>query len=218
MNNSLSQSPNTKRRGILLYSGGLDSTLSALVLEDSSVDLIGLTINYPGRPEGEKRAAKTLSKNLPFSEVLEVSIDGKFHFLDSTYKCTCFEGWIPYRNILFWSMAAHLAILLNADFIAAGHDGEGDGRIFNDATNDFFLKLKDILRFSGNGNLNTSIDIVLPIATSSDKQSHSRLNIQNLDLLLKTWSCWRNGETPCKQCYACEDRDKFFKELNGIHK
>ena len=213
MNNySLDRSSNTKRRGILLFSGGCDSTLSALILANSFVDLIGLTINYPGRPEGEKRAVKTLSQNLPFCDFLEVSIDGQFLFTDSTYESTCLEGWIPYRNILFWSIAAHQAVLLNANFIAAGHDDENDGKLFNDSTNEFFVKLREILRFSGNS-LNSSIEIILPIANSSDDQLRSLLDSENKELLLKTWSCWRNGKAPCEQCFACHERDRFLKEL-----
>ena len=219
MNNYLlDQSSNSRRRGILLFSGGFDSTLSAIVLASNNVELIGLTIDYPGRPKGEREAGKTLSEVLPFSQFLEVSIGGELPFIDSKYMSTCLEGWIPYRNVLFWSIAAHQAVLLNADFIAAGHDDEDDGKIFNDATNEFFVKLKEILRFSGNGNLNNSIDIVLPIAALTDKQLRSHFNNENINLLHKTWSCWRNGNTPCKQCYACNERDKFFSELNGIHK
>ena len=216
MDNLAKQDLNKMRRGILLFSGGFDSTVAALILAGDQIDLIGLTIDYPGRPEGEKAAVKSLSTVLPFSTLLKVSIEGTSSTIGSNHEATSMEGWIPYRNILFWTIAAQKAVLLKADFIAGGHDEEDDGKVFNDAGKEFFIKLKDILKFSGNGNVDHSIDIVLPITSLTKEKLRSIVNDRIKDLLFQTWSCWRKGEVPCQQCFACKERQKYFMEMKSF--
>ena len=201
----------TKRRGLLLYSGGLDSTISALILATEAVNLVGLSIDYPGRPHGEKLAVKAMSGMLPFSQVIEVSFNSNGLLTDSDYLCTSLEGWIPYRNLLFWSIAAHKAILLDADFVAGGHD-EFDGTVFNDASKDFFACLRQIVTFSGNNN--RTVNLELPILSVTDEHWYNIVNAdKNKELFRKTWSCWRDSTKPCNHCYACTKRETFFDEL-----
>src|SRR5207249_10768735 len=65
----------SKRRGVLLFSGGLDSTLSAITLLNQGTDLIALTIDYPSRPRREAYAARQLAQRLPFSNFIQVNLD-----------------------------------------------------------------------------------------------------------------------------------------------
>ena len=42
--------------GLVLFSGGLDSTLATIMIASKNVDLISFSIDFPGRPRGENVA------------------------------------------------------------------------------------------------------------------------------------------------------------------
>jgi 7-cyano-7-deazaguanine synthase len=197
-----------RRRGVLLFSGGIDSTLAGMVLASEGADLVALSINYPGRPVGEITAARDISKSLPLLKTIEVSIDGGGSFTKPEYATTNLEGWIPYRNLLFWSIAAHRAIMEHVDFVAAGHHKD-DADVFSDAGKEFFDHLKKILMYSGNFGSGLRIRMELPILSITNKRLCS-LARMNKDLLRRTWSCWRNERTQCTECLSCTDRRSFL--------
>src|ERR1043166_7703226 len=126
-----------RRRGILLFSAGIDSTLAALILHKQGFELIALTIDYRDRPKGEIRATRALERELPFLTCVEVSLDTGGPLAKFPQRRGVDQGWIPYRNLLFWSIAAHKALVVDAEFVAAGHDDD-DGVTFSDASEDFF--------------------------------------------------------------------------------
>lgn len=198
-------------QGILLFSGGIDSTLAALMLAENKIKLIGLSINYTGRPNAEIEAAKKVSKYLPFSEYIEISINNKYLLTKSEYISTKYEGWIPYRNLLFWSIAANLAVLKDAKIIAAGHHS-WDGKTFNDASNNFFKYFSQILKYNGNNNFQFPIEVELPLLTSKERYIDD-IAIANKDIVKKTWSCWRDKKKPCMICKACTERSKYFGQI-----
>ena len=191
--------------------------LSAILLSSHETELIGLSINYPGRPRGEIRASRSLAQLLPFSTIIEVSIDTGDRLTMPLTKQGQFEGWIPHRNLLFWTIAANKAVCMNIDFIAAGHNKE-DGNLFNDVSEEFFHKLKQIFRYSGNENLQHPLAIELPMMTAPEKGLRDIIKTERiLNLLKDTWSCWRDSNTHCGECYACMERRAFFQEIALDH-
>src|SRR5437867_3912241 len=108
-------------KGILLFSGGIDSTLAALILARKKVDLIGLSVVFKGRPFKEREVAKEISKHINFIDFYEITIDSQHSLTKAECISTKHEGWIPYRNLLFWTIGANQAVLNNANLIAAGH-------------------------------------------------------------------------------------------------
>lgn len=201
----------TRRRGILLFSGGIDSTLSALILNAQGVELIALTINYPGRPEGEIHATKAIQKELPFLMSVEVRLDTGGPLIKFPRGQNVDQGWIPYRNLLFWAIAAHKAVMLDADFVAAGHDDD-DGVAFTDASEEFFSGLSNILELTGTTRANQAVEIELPIYTASLDYLQT-ISAQHPKVMEMTWSCWVDGTHPCMSCYACKERQEFFSGL-----
>jgi 7-cyano-7-deazaguanine synthase len=200
-----------RRRGILLFSGGIDSTLAALILQSQGVELIALTINYPNRPQGEIRATKALEKELPFVMSLDVSLDTGGSLAKFPLRHGLDQGWIPYRNLLFWAIAAHKAVMLDADFVAAGHDDD-DGLAFSDASEDFFAGLRKLLKLTGSTKEKPAVDIELPIYTASLEYLQA-ISAQHPTIMDITWSCWLDATHPCTRCYACEERAEFFRGL-----
>lgn len=199
------------KSAILLFSGGIDSTLTALILTNRKTSLIGLSINYKGRPRKERDAAKEISKHLDLDDFIEISIDSNHSLTKPEFISTKYEGWIPYRNLLFWTIGANQAVLNNANIIAAGHH-TWDGHTFNDAGRDFFDNLSRILAANGNSKLPSSITFELPLLDSKE-EFIDEIAVANKDVLEKTWSCWRNMETPCYECYACNERREYFDEI-----
>ena len=96
-----------RRRGLLLFSGGIDSTLSALLLKETT-ELVALTVTYPGRPEGEKLAASQLIGELRLDEHVDIALDIPLTPISLGRTL----GWVPYRNLVIWSLAAYEAVRL----------------------------------------------------------------------------------------------------------
>lgn len=199
------------RRGILLFSGGIDSTLAALILHAQGIELIALTINYPGRPQGEMTATRALRKELPFLMSLDVSLDTGGPLAKFPLRQGVDKGWIPYRNLLFWGIAAHKAVMVDANFVAAGHDDD-DGMTFSDASEAFFSGLGELLKLTGSTNAKQAVEIELPIYTAS-LESLQEISAQHPKIMDITWSCWLDGAHPCLSCHACREREKFLCDL-----
>jgi 7-cyano-7-deazaguanine synthase len=201
----------TRRRGILLFSGGIDSTLSALILHAQGVELIALTINYPGRPEGEIRATEAIEKELPFLMSVDVKLDTGGPLTKFPSSQNVDQGWVPYRNLLFWAIAAHKAMMLDADFVAAGHDDD-DGVAFSDASEEFFAGLGKLLKLTGSTRSKQAVVIELPIYTASLEYLQT-ISARHAEIMEMTWSCWLDETHPCMSCYACKEREDFFRGL-----
>lgn len=200
-----------RRRGILLFSGGIDSTLAALILLAQGVELIALTINYPGRPQGEILATEALEKELPFRMSVDVSLDTGGPLAKFPLRQSVDQGWIPYRNLLFWGIAAHKAVMVDADFVAAGHDDD-DGVTFSDASEEFFSGLGELLKLTGSARAKQPVEIELPIYTAS-LEYLQEISAQHPKIMELTWSCWLDQTHPCLSCYACKEREKFVYGL-----
>lgn len=197
------------RRGILLFSGGIDSTLAALILHAQGVELIALTINYPGRPQGEISATRALEKELPFLMSVDVNLDMGGPLAKFPLRQSVDQGWIPYRNLVFWAIAAHKAVMVDANFVAAGHDDD-DGATFSDASEGFFSGLGKLLKLTGSTTAKQTVEIELPIYTAS-LEYLQEISVQHPRIMDITWSCWLDEAHPCMSCYACKEREKFFR-------
>lgn len=188
--------------------------MSALALASEDVELVGLSINYPGRPKSEIAAAMNLSKQLPFSAMVEVAFESDTLLTIPKLNGTKHEGWVPYRNFLFWAIAAHKGALIGADFIAAGHD-DVDQKVYSDVSKEFFDAIRKLLRLTGNRESLAPIDIELPILSMPEKQQFGLFaDTKNREMLLSTWSCWRDVPVPCRNCAACNHRKRFLKQVN----
>lgn len=200
-----------RRHGLLLFSGGIDSTISAIILNARVTKLTALTVNYLGRPEGEIRAAKLIARKLRFHEHIEVTLNTSGLLTKFPDGKGVRRGWIPYRNLLFWSIAAHKALMLNVQFVAAGHTRK-DGIAFSDASPQFFTRLQHLFRFTGSDDGYGGIEIELPIYRTSETEQR-RIASEHWSIIRNTWSCWLGSCRPCMTCYACQDRRRFFKKV-----
>jgi len=203
----------SRKKVVLLFSGGLDSTLSFMLLADQGLDVAGLSILYPGRPVGEIASAKSLVHRLHFSEFYEVSINGVTPFPRGVSYPGTPDGWFPFRNLLFWAIGVHKASADNADYVAGGHDRD-DGQVFSDASREFFDLLAQLLKYSGN-QASYRLELLLPMLSKPEHDLHALAGTHRATVSM-TWSCWKNTPLQCGQCMACVKREDFLRKV-AIH-
>lgn len=194
------------KSAVLLYSGGADSTLCAMLLAERGYAVHALSVLYEGRPAGEMTAAANLAKELAFASFHEMRLDGMAKGAPRwiTAPQAYHEGLVPFRNLMFWSLAANRAAAVGASAIAAGHT-RYDAESYDDAGPAFFDALKASLRFSGLGPAGRDLEVLLPLAEFTNERLAAEL-VARREFLRGTWSCWRDGATPCGLCFACTER------------
>ena len=119
--------------------------------------------------------------------------------------------YVPFRNGLFLSSAASIALSLGCSEIYYGaHADDAAGSAYPDCSSAFNNAINEAI-YLGSGK---QIKIVAPfIASTKDQVVKKGLK---LNVPYKyTWSCYEGGEKPCGKCGTCIDRARAF-ELNGI--
>jgi 7-cyano-7-deazaguanine synthase len=204
------------RRCLLLYSGGFDSTFVALTLKRAQCYVIGLSINYENRPSREIQVASEIRNSIGMNELISITAE----LTDDRYKgdrwiSSRHEGWIAYRNLIFFGLAAHYALRRNCEIVAAGVR-VWDTTAYDDATRDYLLALEKLLAFSGGGiDATPKMHLYLPIIESHEPiQSFLQEDPAAIKTLSRTWSCWRNELEPCGHCAPCKTRSNFMATLN----
>ncbi len=236
--------PNTSRNkalkrklGVVLLSGGLDSTTLAAWARTKGYELEALTVYYGQRHKREVEAASKVSQILGLRQrILDLSLfkDLAWHSaltsqgievprreergIPSTY--------VPLRNTLFITLAAALveseALFLIEDqgfdptgleatiFIAANvvdYSGYPDCRL------EYFEKLTQALNQGSKLAIQhqVSLKVEAPLVFKS-KAEIVRLGMELGAPLEYTWSCYAGGEVPCGECDSCRLRAKGFAE------
>lgn len=211
------QDERIRKRGILLlFSGGFDSTFVALTLIEASANITALSFEYVQRPKAEAECAERILDTLKISDRISVRVDlHDFRGTPEKWLSSRHEGWIPYRNMVFFGLAAHYAYLKGCEIIAAGVR-VWDTTAYNDATINYLSKVEGMLAHSGGeaAGQRASPELYLPIINSHDPiRDFVSLRPTTLPLLECTWSCWRNVDTPCGECAPCITRARFLSGL-----
>ncbi|MFX1480545.1 MAG: 7-cyano-7-deazaguanine synthase [Promethearchaeota archaeon] len=205
------------KKAIVLLSGGIDSATALYWAKQEGYNLIAISFNYNLRPESEKKAALKLTSNLGINiievpiEYLKEAIDLRVEGLPVPSAFNSPEGFIPVRNLVFYSLAAYYAEVYGCSYIIGGHIAV-DSEKFPDASITFFKKLEKIINKSKHPKDHSINKIILPL-----------INLTKVDVIKLanelgvpfewTWSCYSDGEVPCGQCFNCIKRKEAFKEL-----
>ena len=119
--------------------------------------------------------------------------------------------YVPFRNGLFLSTAASIAISKECDIIYYGaHADDAAGFAYPDCSPVFNNAMNEAI-WEGSGH---QLKIEAPFVNISKSQIIKR----GLELKVPyelTWSCYEGGEHPCGKCGTCIDRQKAF-EANGL--
>lgn len=219
-------------KAIVLSSGGVDSTTCLAVAIDKyrADNVISLSVYYGQKHDKELEAARAIAK---YYNVRHIELDLEPIFKDS--QCTLLshneEGipkdsyseqlketngkpvstYVPFRNGLFLSVAASIAIANECDVIYYGaHADDSAGNAYPDCSVEFTRAMCEAISIgSGSG---------LIIKAPFNKCNKAEVVKKGLELKVPyelTWSCYEGGDKPCGRCGTCIDRQKAF-EANGV--
>lgn len=206
-------------KAIVLVSGGIDSTVALWWVLRRGWKAIPLTFDYFARAKAEKSAVRNVLKKagidhsivVQLGNVKEVYDLAKEGQLPSTMKHAP-EGYIPARNMIFYSIAAYYAEIEGADYIVGGHN-RGDPEEFPDSGQSFFRQMNELLKKGLWSYRRKPVRISIPL------RGRTKLEVVKLGLrlgapLILTWSCRFDGTKPCGECSSCIERNKALSSVS----
>jgi 7-cyano-7-deazaguanine synthase len=207
---------------VLIYSGGLDSTVLLYHLRNEGHEVRTLTVDYGQRHVREIESAGRIAERLGCEHRLadlrsitsllggssltstEVQVpDG--HYAEETMKATV----VPNRNMIMLSVAAGWAIASKCDAVAfAAHSG--DHAIYPDCRSEFADALAAAIRLADWHEV-TLIRPFVALTKAEIVKKGAALGVQFAD----TWSCYKGGALHCGRCGTCIERREAF-QLAGV--
>ena len=209
-------------KAVVLFSGGLDSTVLVYDLLNEGADLKLLSIDYGQRHEKELKSSSEIAEYLELKhEILRLPMLNNLlggsaltdpsillpegHYAEDSMKATV----VPNRNMILLSLAAGHAISLQFDTVAyAAH--AGDHTIYPDCRPEFATAIDQALKLC---DWNT-ISLYRPFIQLS-KQDLVRKGNELGVPFEKTWSCYAGNDKHCGKCGTCVERKEAF-ELVGL--
>jgi len=208
-------------RGVLILSGGVDSTTLLYKMISDGYEVTALTFNYAQRHKKEIECAKAIANRL---DVVHRIVDlrtlasllgdsallgGKevpsCHYTEEAAKKTV----VPNRNMIMLSVAAGYAEAHEIpEVFYAAH--KNDCTIYPDCRPEFVQALRPAIRLATAWH---------PVELQAPLVDMSKAEIVRMGLALQvpyelTWSCYRGEERPCRTCPTCIEREEAFA-LNG---
>ena len=205
-----------KSKALVMLSGGLDSATCLYWAKSKYSDVSAITFNCYDRIGKEKEAAVQIAKTAGITNFLQIDIPfikewSDYKNSDRLKTDSRRSSYVPSRNLIFYSIAAHYAEFLSIKWIVGGHNFH-DGSFFKDATAHYIRKMNLLFKQGCSFSNHDPCMIVVPLSKMNRK------SIINLAVRLKvpielTWSCHAKGLTHCGVCYSCKDRLDAFKSL-----
>ncbi len=213
-----------RKKAIVLFSGGLDSTTCLHWAIAKGYECEALTVSYGQRHLREIVAAQTIARKLHIKHHL---IDLKLPWLSSSSLVDDNKPlpdvaveqipqhgipstYVPGRNLMFLSIAGSLLDSVGADAIVAGPNAV-DFSGYPDCTPAFFKAAGEALNRGTERGVREGIDVLAPLMHLS-KAEIVRLAVKLHVPLELTWSCYAGGDKPCGKCDSCKLRAKGFAQ------
>jgi len=208
-------------RTVLIYSGGLDSTVLLYHLRAEGHEVRGLGIDYGQRHRRELEAAAAICRQLGIEyriadlSTLRPLLGGSAltddlavpegHYTDETMKQTV----VPNRNMIMLAVAIGWAVSLRYDAVAyAAH--AGDHTVYPDCRPEFAEAMDRAAALCDWHR----VRILRPFIDKT-KADLVRLGASLGVPFERTWSCYRGGEYHCGRCGTCVERREAFA-LAGV--
>jgi 7-cyano-7-deazaguanine synthase len=208
-------------RGVLILSGGVDSTTLLYKMRSDGYEVAAITFNYAQRHKKEIASAKAIAKRLDITHhIVDLSslacllgdsalLGGKevpsCHYTEEAAKKTV----VPNRNMIMLSVAAGYAEAHEIpEVFYAAH--KNDSTIYPDCRPEFVQALRPAIRLATAWH---------PVELQAPFVDMSKAEIVRMGLALQvpyelTWSCYKGEEKPCRTCPTCIEREEAFA-LNG---
>lgn len=220
-------------RILVLSSGGIDSTtcLAIAVEEYGKENVTALSVSYGQKHKKELEAAQKIS-NYYDVEHIHLDLAAIFKYSDCSLleqstkdipkeeyakqlentDGTPVSTYVPFRNGLFLSSAASIALSRNCSVIYYGvHSDDAAGSAYPDCSDAFNKSMNDAI-YIGSGK---QLQINAPFVNMTKADVVKKGLSLNVPYEL-TWSCYEGGDTPCGVCGTCRDRKAAFLR-NGIN-
>lgn len=208
---------------VLIYSGGLDSTVLLYQLRKENHEVFALSVHYGQRHhQRELSAARQLchlndiehrvadlsgiAPLLAGSSLTDLSIPiPEGHYEEDSMKSTV----VPNRNMILLSLATAWAISLKADSVAYAAHG-GDHTLYPDCRESFARAIDKAIRLTD----------WHPVYLHHPFVRLSKSDLVRLGATLgvpfdKTWSCYQGRDLHCGCCGTCLERREAF-HLAGV--
>ncbi len=217
---------------LVLSSGGVDSsTLLALSVDKYGKDnVVAMSIYYGQKHFKELEASDNIAKHYGV-EHIKLDLSRIFAYSDcsllvgssgeiphETYaeQLKTTDGmpvstYVPFRNGLFLSAAASVALSKDCSLIMYGaHSDDAAGSAYPDCSIDFVNAMNKAI-YEGSGG---QLKIEAPFVNMNKAQVVAIGKKLSVPYEL-TWSCYEGDEKPCGTCGTCRDRRAAFL-ANGI--
>ena len=187
---------------VTLVSGGLDSTVMALLANEEGLTQFPLFIDYGQLGRGrELQACQINFRRHGLPEPKVASLGGYGVLLSSGLtdpgKHILKDAFLPCRNVMFVTVGAAYAFQCGATSVGIGLLDEAFG-LFPDQTRGFLSDAEALLSRS----LARSIKLVAPLMSFSKTDV---VRIAKAKKITGTYSCHAGTETPCGVCVACRE-------------
>lgn len=206
--------PAERERAIVLLSGGIDSAV-ALWWARERYETYALSFDYHLRPKSEIHATVELAREAGVSRLVRVDLPFLREASDMPASLRLNpaledapEGYVPARNLVFYSLAAYHAEALGARIVVGGHHAV-DGTLFPDASPAFFRRFEDLAGLGVWSFRRSPMRVELPLATLA-KADVLELARRVGTPLASTWSCYADAPAPCGECRSCRERADAF--------
>ncbi len=215
-----------KRKALILFSGGLDSTTILYWAKSRFEELLPVIIDYSQKHSVEvKNAVKIAEMNdlkyihirFPLNEVLgSALLDPNMEIPDSLESVKDEKGiphtYVPFRNGIFLSLAAGIAETRSIRNILTGFNLI-DTPDYPDTTKLFSEKMEEVINIGTSASITgDKFRIITPLIEKS-KREIIELGLKAGADYSFSVSCYRGDEMPCLKCPSCDIRQGAFNEI-----
>jgi 7-cyano-7-deazaguanine synthase len=187
------------RRAVILFSGGIDSTLMAEIAKENDRLGLCLFVNYdqPAASQEYSHAHAWCERNNARMRSLSIGMD------PSILKFGDGPRVVPGRNLALVSLGVHLAAMegFGSVWYGATHD---DARDYPDCKVGFYSPLSRLCWDT------YKVRVEAPLANMTTERIYTEVKERGLDLD-SMWSCYnpKSLAKPCGECKSCKRRSKW---------
>lgn len=219
-------------KALVLSSGGVDSTtcLGMAVEKYGADQVISLSISYGQKHDKEVKASDQVADyykvehlHLDLEKIFAYSDCSLLKHSDKDIKKESYEEqlkeadgnpvetYVPFRNGLFLSTAASIALSKGCSVIYYGaHRDDAAGNAYPDCSKEFEDAMNQAI-YQGSGKM---LHLEAPFIGWTKVEIVKKGLEMGVPYEL-TWSCYEGKEKPCGVCATCRDREQAFA-LNGV--
>jgi 7-cyano-7-deazaguanine synthase len=193
---------------VSLVSGGIDSTLMAILAKEEGIPQSPLFINY-GQicAEREMKACLDLHKRfgLPVPAIMDVSGFGQLiaSGLTNPDMRVYEDAFLPGRNLLFLLAGAAYAYQTGSNAVAIGLLSE-ETHLFPDQTAEFLENTGQLVSLA----MGRRITVVAPLMRFTKMDV---IELARQKGITGTYSCHAGTESPCGICVSCREAKKALE-------